>query len=61
MVSSATASAFRPGALVTGIPRAVAAATSMFTGPPRAQHTIRSGAASSTSAVTGAPCTTSTW
>jgi hypothetical protein len=44
MVSSATAVALRPGALVTGIPRALAAATSTFTGPPRAQQTRRSGA-----------------
>ena len=59
MVSSATAGALRPGALVTGMPRWLAAATSTFTGPPRAQHTSRSGAASSTSALTGAPCTSS--
>ena len=59
MVSSATASAFLPGVLTTGMPRSVAAATSTLTGPPRAQHTRRSGAASSTSAVTGAPCTMS--
>ena len=42
MVSSATASAFLPGVLTTGIPRSVAAATSTFTGPPRAQQTSRS-------------------
>ena len=48
-----------PGALVTGMPRWLAAATSTFTGPPRAQQTSRSGAASSTSALTGAPCTSS--
>ncbi len=57
-VSSATASAFLPGELVTGIPRSVAAATSTLTGPPRAQQTSRSDAASRTSAVIGAPCTT---
>src|SRR5262249_38102657 len=34
--------------------------TSTFTGPPRAQHTSRSGPASSTSELTGAPCTMST-
>ena len=60
IVSSATASAFLPGVFVTGMPRSVAAATSTLTGPPRAQQTSRSGAASRTSAVTGAPCTTST-
>ena len=61
MVSSATASAFLPGVFTTGMPRSVAAATSTLTGPPRAQHTSRSGAASSTSALTGAPCTMSAW
>ena len=60
IVSSATASAFLPGVLTTGIPRSVAAATSTFTGPPRATQTSRSGAASSTSELTGAPCTMST-
>ena len=60
MVSSATASAFLPGVLTTGMPRSVAAATSTLTGPPRAQQTSRSGAAPSTSALTAAPCTTST-
>ena len=59
MVSSATASAFLPGVFTTGTPRSVAAATSTLTGPPRAQHTRRSGPASSTSEVTGAPCTIS--
>ncbi len=59
MVSSATASAFLPGVFTTGMPRSVAAATSTLTGPPRAQHTSRSGAAPSTSADTGAPCTSS--
>ena len=37
-MSSATASAFLPGVVTTGTPRLVAAATSMLTGPPRAQQ-----------------------
>ena len=41
IVSSATASAFLPGVVTTGMPRAVAAATSTLTGPPRAQQTRR--------------------
>ena len=60
IVSSATASAFLPGVFTTGMPRSVAAATSTLTGPPRAQHTRRSGAAPRTSELTGAPCTMST-
>ena len=61
IVSSATASAFLPGVVTTGMPRAVAAATSTLTGPPRAQQTRRSaGAASRTAALTGAPWTTRT-
>ena len=60
MVSSATASAFLPGVLTTGIPRSVAAATSTFTRPPRAQQTSRSRPASRTSELTGAPWTMST-
>ena len=42
IVSSATASAFLPGVVTTGMPRLVAAATSTLTGPPRAQQTSRS-------------------
>ncbi len=41
IVSSATASAFFPGVFATGMPRAVAAATSTLTGPPRAQQIKR--------------------
>src|SRR6266550_1011314 len=59
-VWSATESAFLPGVVTTGKPRCDAASTSTFTGPPRAQHTRRSDSTASTSAVTGAPCTTST-
>ena len=38
-VRSATASAFLPGVLTSGSPRALTASTSTFTGPPRAQQT----------------------
>ena len=58
MVRSATDSAFFPGVVTTGMPRSPAAATSTFTGPPRAQHTRRRlGEASSTASVTAAPRT----
>ena len=43
MVSSATASALRPGARSTGTRAAVAAATSTLLGSPRQLHTARSG------------------
>ena len=55
IVSSATASAFLPGVVATGMPRSVAAAMSMLTGPPRAQQTSRRPGTSSASALTGAP------
>src|SRR5262249_12902762 len=58
-VWSATASAFFPGVVTTGTPCVDAASRSTVAGPPRAQHTSRrSGSASSTTSVTGAPCTT---
>ncbi len=56
IVSSATASAFLPGVVTTGIPRVAAAARSTLTGPPRAQPTRRSdGKAAMTASLTGAP------
>ncbi len=61
MVSSATAVAFLPGVVTTGMPATLAIATSTLTGPPRATQISRSwGFAASTASVTGAPWTTST-
>ena len=46
MVTSATASALRPGARSTGIPRAVALGMSTFVGSPRHDPIARSGSSS---------------
>ena len=46
-MSSATASALRPGARRTGTPASVAAATSTLVGSPRQLHTATSGCSNS--------------
>ena len=58
MVSSATASALRPGVRMTGTPAAVAALTSTLFGSPRVAATAKSGSSKTVESTKSASTTT---